>query len=142
MVGGCEKMFEEKKVVTDKNSLFVEDESVLHYVKVAPDSEEYLKVWIKQPTWLQVEKAMTSVLNVNAKSQTMDLDLNAMYRFMVENFIDRTEPSLSAIDILRLKPYVGTQLKEILPNPFSDGDEKTKKEKLNEQLPEEPATLV
>ena len=142
MVGGCEKMFEEKKVVTDKNSLFVEDESVLHYVKVAPDSEEYLKVWIKQPTWLQVEKAMTSVLNVNAKSQTMDLDLNAMYRFMVENFIDKTEPSLGAIDILRLKPYVGNQLKEILPNPFSDGDENTKKEKLNEQLPEEPATLV
>ena len=54
MVGGCEKMFEEKKVVTNKDSLFVEDESELHYVKVAPDSDEYLKVWIKQPTWLQV----------------------------------------------------------------------------------------
>tara|TARA_R110000824_G_scaffold324035_1_gene510995 strand:+ start:1153 stop:1560 length:408 start_codon:yes stop_codon:yes gene_type:complete len=135
-------MFEEKKVVKDKNSLFVSEESDLHYVKVAPDSEEYLKVWIKQPTWLQVEKAMTSVLNVDAKNQTMDLDLNAMYRFMVENFIDKTEPMLSAIDILRLKPYVGNQLKEILPNPFSDGDEESKKEKSSEQLAEEPATLA
>ena len=142
MVGGCEKMFEEKKVVTDKNSLFVEDESELHYVKVAPDSDEYLKVWIKQPTWLQVEKAMNTVLKLDPKTQSMDLDLNSMYRFMIENFIDKTEPSLSAVDILRLKPYVGNQLKEILPNPFSDGDESAKKEKSSEQLPEEPAPLA
>ena len=135
-------MFEEKKVVTDKNSLFVEDESELHYVKVAPDSDEYLKVWIKQPTWLQVEKAMNTVLKLDPKTQSMDLDLNSMYRFMIENFIDKTEPSLSAVDILRLKPYVGNQLKEILPNPFSDGDESAKKEKSSEQLPEEPATLA
>ena len=135
-------MFEEKKVVTDKKNLFVDEESELHYVKVAPDSDEYLKVWIKQPTWLQVEKAMTSVLNMDAKAQTMDLDLNAMYRFMVENFIEKTEPNLSAVDILRLKPYVGNQLKDILPNPFSDGDEITKKEKSSEQLPEEPVTLA
>ena len=141
MVGGCEKMFEEKKVVTNKDSLFVEDESELHYVKVAPDSDEFLKVWIKQPTWLQVEKAMNTVLKLDPKTQSMDLDLNSMYRFMIENFIDKTEPSLSAVDILRLKPYVGNQLKEILPNPFSDGDESAKKEKSSEQLPEEPGTL-
>jgi hypothetical protein len=94
-------------------------------VRVSPDSEEYLKVWIKEPTWLQVEQATTSVLKLNAKTQEMDLDLNAMYKFMVDNFIDKTEPSLSSVDLLRLSPYVGKQLKEILPNPFSDlqGDE-------------------
>ena len=135
-------MFEEKKVVANKDSLFVENESELHYVKVAPDSDEFLKVWIKQPTWLQVEKAMNTVLKLDPKTQSMDLDLNSMYRFMIENFIDKTEPSLSAVDILRLKPYVGNQLKEILPNPFSDGDESAKKEKSSEQLPEEPATLA
>ena len=125
MVGGCEKMFEEKKVVANKDSLFVENESELHYVKVAPDSDEFLKVWIKQPTWLQVEKAMNTVLKLDPKTQSMDLDLNSMYRFMIENFIDKTEPSLSAVDLLRLTPFVGNQLKEILPNPFSDlqGDE-------------------
>ena len=87
MVGGCEKMFEEKKVVGNKNDLFAVEESVLHYVKVAPNTEEYLKVWIKQPTWLQVEKAMNSVMDVDTKSQTMDLNLNKMYRYMIENFI-------------------------------------------------------
>ena len=118
-------MFEEKKIVENKNSLFAVDESTLHYVKVAPDVEEYLKVWIKEPTWLQVEKATASVLNINSKTQDVDIDLNAMYRYMVENFVDKTEPSLTTLDLIRLTPYVGNQLKEILPNPFEDlqGDE-------------------
>mgnify|MGYP003137398008 FL=1 len=125
-------MFEEKKIVNNKNDLFVESESELHYVKCSPDSDEYLKVWIKQPTWLQVEKAMNTVLKLDAKTQSMDLDLNAMYRYMVDNFIDKTEPSLSTVDLLRLKPYVGNQLKEILPNPFQGDDESGKEEILNE----------
>jgi hypothetical protein len=118
VVGGSDEMFEEKQIVSDKKNLFAVEESELHYVKVAPDSEEYLKVWIKQPTWLQVEQATTSVLKLNPKTQEMDLDLNAMYRFMVDNFIDKTEPSLSSIDLIRLTPFVGNQLKDILPNPF------------------------
>ena len=125
-------MFEEKKIVNNKNDLFVESESELHYVKCSPDSDEYLKVWIKQPTWLQVEKAMNTVLKLDAKTQSMDLDLNAMYRYMVDNFIDKTEPSLSTVDLLRLKPYVGNQLKDILPNPFQQEDESGKEEILGE----------
>jgi hypothetical protein len=125
VVGGCDEMFDDKTIVTNKESLFAASESELHYVKVSPDSEEYLKVWIKQPTWLQVEQATNSVLKLNARTQDMDLDLNAMYKFMVDNFIDKTEPSLSSVDLLRLSPYVGNQLKKILPNPFADlqGDE-------------------
>jgi len=125
VVGGCDEMFDEKTIVTNKESLFAASQSEPHYVRVSPDSEEYLKVWIKEPTWLQVEQATTSVLKLNAKTQEMDLDLNAMYKFMVDNFIDKTEPTLSAVDLLRLSPFVGKQLKEILPNPFSDlqGDE-------------------
>ena len=44
---------------------------------------------------------------------------------MVENFVVKTEPNLTTIDILRLTPYVGNQLKEILPNPLeaASGDE-------------------
>lgn len=108
----------EKKVVTDKNVLFALTEPVCHFIKVAEDIDEYLKVWVKEPTWLEVDKAMNSLMKIDAKSQNFDLDLNAMYRFMVENFVVKTEPSLSTIDILRLSPYVGNQLKEVLPNPF------------------------
>ena len=119
-----------KKVITDKSVLFALQEPTLHYIKVAPKSDEYLKVWVKEPTWLEVDKAMNSMMRIDTKRQDMDIDLNAMFRFMVENFITKTEPSLSAIDILRLTPYVGNQLKEILPNPLDDsqGDEEKNEE--------------
>gem|GEM_PF-7078665 len=117
----------EKKIVNDKSQLFVRKNTEPQYIRVAKDSDEFLKVWVKEPTWLQVEMAMAAVMKVDPKTQSMDIDMNAMYRFMVENFIEKTEPSLSIVDILRLNPYVGNQLKEILPNPmdsFKEDDEK------------------
>ena len=109
----------EKKVIQNKDALFALQEPTLHYVKVAPDQKEYLKVWVKEPTWLEAEKAMNSVMKIDARTQNVDIDINAMYRYMVENFISKTEPSLSTLDMLRLSPYVGNQLKEILPNPIN-----------------------
>jgi len=120
-------MLNDKKVITDKSVLFALQEPTLHYVKVAPESNEYLKVWVKEPTWLEAEKALNSVMKIDSRSQSFDLDLNSMYRYMVENFISKTEPSLSTIDMLRLSPYVGNQIKEILPNPMmmmQEDDEK------------------
>jgi hypothetical protein len=32
--------------------------------------------------------------------------------------VEKTEPALSAMDVLGLNPYIGNQIKEILPNPF------------------------
>ena len=115
-----------KKITTDKSALFA-GSAREHYIRVAPDSDEYLKVWVKQPTWLQVEQAMASIMKIDNRTGNMDLDLNAMYKYMLENFIEKTEPELSAIDIIRLTPYVGNQIKEILPNPMDmSGDEEKK----------------
>ena len=116
----------EKKIVNNTSALFINNNAKEHYIRVAADSDEYLKVWVKQPTWLQVEKAMTTLMKIDPKTQTMDIDMNAMYRYMVDNFIEKTEPSLSTVDLIKLTPYVGAQLKEILPNPLEDmmqGDE-------------------
>tara|TARA_R110002012_G_scaffold81898_1_gene207195 strand:+ start:120 stop:494 length:375 start_codon:yes stop_codon:yes gene_type:complete len=108
-----------KEIITDKSALFALTEPTLHYIKVAPEIDKYLKVWVKEPTWLEAEKSLNAVMKIDSKNQSFDLDLNAMYRYMVENFISKTEPSLSTVDMLRLSPYVGNQLKEILPNPMS-----------------------
>ena len=110
----------QRKTVSDKNRLFIQHDNEPKYVRVSPDDDEYLKVWIKEPTWLQVEQALSTVMNLSAETEGMSLDLNKMYRFMVDNFIEKTEPSLSSVDLLRLSPFVGAQLKEILPNPFED----------------------
>ena len=107
-----------KKIVSDKSVMFALTEAKCHWVKVAPDSDEYLKVWIKEPTWLEVEKAINTLMKIDAKTQNLDIDLNKMYRYMVDNFITKTEPSLSTVDLIKLTPFVGNQIKEIPPNPF------------------------
>jgi hypothetical protein len=117
----------EKKTLKDKNLLFAPTESQVHYIKVAPDSDEYLKVWIKEPTFLQLEKAQAKLINLNSRTKDISLEMDTLFRYLWEAFVDKTEPSLSAIEILRLSPYVGNQIKEILPDPFNlEGDEDLK----------------
>ena len=107
---------------------YLAERARIEAAKKAPKkTPEYLKVWVKEPTWLEAEKALNSVMKIDSRTQSFDLDLNGMYRYMVENFIEKTEPSLSTIDMLRLSPYVGSQIKEILPNPMNmmqEDDEK------------------
>ena len=67
-----------------------------------------------------MEQALSSVMKLDSGTQSLDLDLNKMYKFMVENFIEKTEPDLSPLELMRLSPYIGAQLKDILPNPFAD----------------------
>jgi len=115
------------KTVSNKNSLFATAEPTLHHVKIASNSDEYLKVWIKEPTFLQLEKAQAKLINLNSRTNDISLEMDTLFRYLWEAFVEKTEPSLTTIEVLRLKPYVGNQLKEILPDPFNYmGDEDLK----------------
>jgi len=118
----------QKKTVSNKSALFAVSDSKLHYIKVAPDSEEYLKIWIKEPTFLQLEKAQAKLINLNSRTQDISLEMDTLFRYLWEAFVEKTEPSLTTIEILKLSPYVGSQIKEILPDPFDmqSGDEDLK----------------
>ena len=117
----------DKKTVSNKNSLFATAEPTIHHVRIAPDSDEYLKVWIKEPTFLQLEKAQAKLINLNSRTNDISLEMDTLFRYLWEAFVEKTEPSLTTIEVLRLKPYVGNQLKEILPDPFNYmGDEDLK----------------
>ena len=125
---------ENKKIVSDKSLLFAANEPKLYYLKIAENSDEHLKIWVKEPTWMQVEAAMASVMKVNSRTQEMDIDLNNLYHYMIDNFVEKTEPHLGKTDLIRLSPYLGSQLKDILPNPLQSfmGDD-TKNEKSEPQ---------
>ena len=111
-------------VVNDKSMLFARTETECHELKVSPDSDEIMKVWVKEPTWLQVEKATSQLMDINARTQEMEINMNKLYKYLVTEFIEKTEPPLEPLDILRLSPYIGAQLQEVLPNPFMEiGDD-------------------
>lgn len=115
------------KTVSNKSSLFATSEPTLHHVRVDPDSDEYLKVWIKEPTFLQLEKAQAKLINLNSRTNDISLEMDTLFRYLWEAFVEKTEPALTTIEVLRLKPYIGNQLKEILPDPFNyAGDEDLK----------------
>ena len=117
----------QKKTVSNKSALFAVSDSTLHYIRVAPDSEEYLKVWIKEPTFLQLEKAQAKLINLNSRTQDISLEMDTLFRYLWEAFVEKTEPVLTTIEMLRLSPYVGSQIKEILPDTFDmKGDENLK----------------
>ncbi len=117
----------DRKTVKNKSSLFATTESTLHHIRVSPDSDEYLKVWIKEPTFLQLEKAQAKLINLNSRTQDISLEMDTLFRYLWEAFVDKTEPQLSPVEFIRLTPYVGNQIKEILPDPFAlEGDEDLK----------------
>ena len=107
-------------MISDKSKLFAAVNTECHHLRVEPDSDEYLQVWVKEPTWLQVEQALSTVMDIDSSNNSFGLDLNKMYRFMVKKLKKKTEPSLTALELLRLSPYLGAQLKDVLPNPFTD----------------------
>tara|TARA_R110002012_G_scaffold233251_1_gene406369 strand:- start:25 stop:381 length:357 start_codon:yes stop_codon:yes gene_type:complete len=115
------------KVIENKNMLFARTETECHELRVSPDSDEIMKVWVKEPTWLQVEKALSQIMNINPRNNEMDIDLNKLYKYLVTEFVEKTEPPLEPLDMLRLSPFIGAQLKEVLPNPFLDTEDDTGK---------------
>ena len=127
----------EKKIVNDKSKLLVGKTSELHYVRTEPNIEEYMKIWIKEPTFLQLEQAQMKLFNINMDAKDVAFDMKEVYIFLWDAFVDRTEPNLGPLDLLRLNPYVGNQIKAILPDPFNmvevDDDLKVKSEVLSEQ---------
>tara|TARA_R110002167_G_scaffold136101_4_gene322729 strand:- start:1747 stop:2112 length:366 start_codon:yes stop_codon:yes gene_type:complete len=115
----------EKKIVNDKSRLLNRTESVMHYVKIDPKGEEYMKVWVKDPTFLQLEQAQMKLFNINAQAKDVQIDIVEVYHYLFEAFVEKTEPSLNPLDLIRLNPYVGNQIKSILPDPFAIMEEDT-----------------
>ena len=80
---------------------------------------------------MQLEKAQAKVINLNSSSD-ITLEMDALFRYLWEA-LEKTEPSLSSVEVLRLSPYVGSQIREVLPDPFDYGrEDEDLKENTNE----------
>ena len=111
---------ENRKIVSDKSLLFAAKEPKLHYLKISENSDEYLKIWIKEPTWLQVEQGMASVMKINPKTQEMDIDLNNLYHYMIRDAIRgrKTDPEIvSLITVYSLSKALAISPLEVYQMP-------------------------
>ena len=80
---------------------------------------------------MQLEKAQAKMINLSSGND-VSLEMDTLFRYLWDAFVDKTEPSLASVEVLRLSPYVGNQIKEILPNPFDMGDDADLKENMDE----------
>ena len=72
------------------------------------------------------------MINLNTRTGDIELEMDTMFRYLWEAFVDKTEPSLSVVEVLRLNPYIGNQIKEIMPDPFDMSGVENLKENTNE----------
>ena len=107
----------QKKTVSNKSALFAVSESKLHYIRVAPDSEEYLKIWIKEPTFLQLEKAQAKLININTTTNDVALEMDALFRYQKPGNIP-DEKRLTAPHKVAEEPVVAKFWKDF--NKLSD----------------------
>ena len=116
-----------KHKMAEVSHLLVNGASTCHTVCVdEKDENVVMNVWLKEPTFLQMQDAIKSFVNIYG-SGSIELDLAGYWRFMFENCIDRTEPQLSRTQMVGLRPHVANQIVRLLPQPqellapFSDG---------------------
>ena len=103
-----------KKIVEDVNSLLVNGASKERHVIV--DEDSILKVWVKELSFLDTQKAVGEVVSVD-QSGAVDIDLASYWRYMLTRCVERTEPELSTAQILALKPSIASQITAMLPQP-------------------------
>lgn len=107
---------EPSQLVNDISSLLVKSGSQMHEIQVDPENNLVLRVWVKELTFLQMQDAIKSFVDINAEGG-VNLDLAGYWRYMMDECIERTEPQMSKTQMLGLKASVAQQITALLPQP-------------------------
>ena len=105
---------ENKKIIEDVNSLLVNGSSTQYDVSVNED--RILKVWIKELSFLDSQKALKEVVNIS-QGGDVEIDLAGYWRYMLTECVERPEPQLSKAQLFALKPDVAGKITELMPQP-------------------------
>lgn len=106
-----------KTLVNNVDSLLVQNNAIPHEVSVDPDNPDVvLRVWVKELSFLQIQRAIKEVVNITADGE-VSIDLANYWRYMLTECVDRTEPQMSKAQLLALKPAVASAITTLLPQP-------------------------
>ena len=103
-------------LVNDISSLLVTSGAQMHEVQVDPEKDLFVRVWVKELTFLQMQDAIKTFVDINADGG-VNLDLAGYWRYMMEKCIERTEPEMTKTQMLGLKASVAHQITALLPQP-------------------------
>ena len=89
---------------------------VRHLIKVSPDSEESIAIWVRELNWIEREQALATFMKIDARKGDMEIDFGGYWRHLLEKCVTKTEPNLGLSGLLTLNAYVGRQVKALLPD--------------------------
>ena len=69
-------------------------------------------------TWIQQQEAISQFVDfqINDGEVEPKIDFGGYYAYVLTNCIEKTEPSITKSDILKLKPEVGQAIMGVLPS--------------------------
>ena len=106
----------QQKIVTDKSLILKNNETKKYVVSIDPDDESLnMEIWVRDITFLDIQAAAQRMIAV--ENGEVSLDLEAYWNFAFNNWITKTNPSLSKDEIQSIKGYVGEQISKNLPQP-------------------------
>jgi|TARA_R100000152_G_C6709399_1_gene137284 hypothetical protein len=88
----------------------------MHEIQVDPENNLVLRVWVKELTFLQMQAAIKSFVEISAEGG-VNLDLAGYWRYMMDECIERTEPQMTKTQMLGLKASIAQQITALLPQP-------------------------
>ncbi len=100
--------------IAELNSLLVKSQAEMHEIETGEN--EILKVWVKELSFMQMQDAIKSFVNIGANA-SVDIDLAAYWKYMFAEAIERTEPRLSIPQMLSLRSDVALKITALLPQP-------------------------
>ena len=107
---------EPSQLVNDISSLLVKSGAQMHEIQVDPENNLVLRVWVKELTFLQMQAAIKSFVEISAEGG-VNLDLAGYWRYMMDECIERTEPQMTKTQMLGLKASIAQQITALLPQP-------------------------
>jgi hypothetical protein len=107
---------EPSQLVNDISSLLVKSGAQMHEIQVDPENNLMLRVWVKELTFLQMQAAIKSFVEISAEGG-VNLDLAGYWRYMMDECIERTEPQMTKTQMLGLKASIAQQITALLPQP-------------------------
>lgn len=88
---------------------------------------KYFKLFVRQPTWLEKQNALSGFFSVDTKTRELSYNLSEYYKRILTICV-RTEPAMNVIDLMKVNTFVGSQIEKHLPLPgeveFSPEEEK------------------
>jgi len=103
--------------VANKSQLLNSQNVQKHEVQVDPnDSEVIMEVWVKELTFLDIQRAAQEMIIIQ-EGGDLGFSLEGYWRHAFSHWVTRTNPELSANELLELSGYAGDKLAAILPQP-------------------------